>query len=152
MNRWIALLTLLGFSLPTMAQGVYTWVDGNGVTHFGDAPGGRQATRVEVNAPPPSSTPGRIAIPQPSGGSEKPAANTKHKIIMYGTSWCGVCKRARRYFSKNHIDYTEYDVDKTAKGKHDYRAMNGKAVPIFLVDGQRYNGFSASHFNQLLGL
>ena len=35
-----------------------------------------------------------------------------------------------------------WDVDESSKGKRDFKKLNGKGVPIFLVGDQRMNGFS----------
>lgn len=79
------------------------------------------------------------------------AATNQPKVIMYGAQWCGVCKRARAYFHRNKIRYVEYDVEKSARGKNDYRRMKGSGVPIFLVDGRRVDGFTEARFDTLLG-
>ena len=34
------------------------------------------------------------------------------KIIMYGTTWCGATKRARRVFEEEKIEYIWVDIDK----------------------------------------
>jgi len=146
MNKaWFFLILISAFS-AAQAQGIYRWVDDNGVTHFGDAPMSREATRVEVQVNHPVPPPPTMPTPTAS----QPAA-IQPEIVMYGAAWCGVCKQARGYFSQYNIRYTEYDIDTSAKGKRDYKRMNGKAVPIFLVDGQRHQGFSASSFDALLG-
>ncbi|WP_198147347.1 glutaredoxin family protein [Gilvimarinus polysaccharolyticus] len=33
------------------------------------------------------------------------------RVVMYA-SWCGYCKKARRYFRANNIPFTEYDIEK----------------------------------------
>lgn len=68
---------------------------------------------------------------------------------MYSTTWCGVCKKAKRYFNQNGISYTEYDVEKSAKGKSDFKAMNGTGVPIILIGDARMYGFSPARFERL---
>lgn len=34
------------------------------------------------------------------------------KIIMYGTTWCGSTKRARRVFEEEQIEYVWVDIDR----------------------------------------
>ena len=48
------------------------------------------------------------------------------------------------------IAYKEYDVDKSSKGKRDYKKLNGKGVPIILVGDQRMDGFSAQRLQVML--
>ena len=145
-NGGILALALMLVSSVSGAGNLYRWTDTEGVTHFGDKPVPGAST-VEVaplngySAPPaPKSSPDSVP--------EKPARQPT--VIMYGTEWCGVCKKARAYFGRKGIEYTEYDVEKSTKGKRDYRRMNGAGVPIFQVDGQRMNGFSERRFERLL--
>ena len=37
--------------------------------------------------------------------------DTQKKIMMYGTTWCGSTKRARRLFEDEKIDYEWIDID-----------------------------------------
>ena len=37
--------------------------------------------------------------------------NPENKIIMYGTTWCGATKRARRQFEECKVDYLFIDID-----------------------------------------
>ncbi len=71
------------------------------------------------------------------------------KVVIYTTDWCGVCKKAKKYFKKNNIAYVGYDVEKSRTGKIDYKLLRGKAVPIIIVGNKRMNGFSVSKFERL---
>jgi glutaredoxin len=146
MNKALLLLLLITCGSASHAQRIYSWVDENDVTHFGDAPLSRDAKKVEVQVHHP------VVVPTPRPEAPASSAVTAQpEIIMYGAAWCGVCKRARSYFIEKNIHYTEYDIDTSAKGRRDYQRLNGTGVPIFLVDGQRYNGFTAARFDTLLG-
>lgn len=37
--------------------------------------------------------------------------NPENKILMYGTTWCGATRRARRQFEEGKIDYLFIDID-----------------------------------------
>ena len=69
-------------------------------------------------------------------------------VVMYSAEWCGICKQARRHFQKEGIPFKEWDVEKSSKGRNDFRALRGRAVPIILVDGKRINGFSKKQFDR----
>jgi hypothetical protein len=47
--------------------------------------------------------------------------------------------------------FSEYDVDKSSKGKRDFKKLGGKGVPVILVGKQRMNGFSAGKFEKIYG-
>ncbi len=51
------------------------------------------------------------------------------KVVMYSASWCGVYKKAKRYFAEKGIKYTEYDVEKSAEGKSSFQNSAGKVYP-----------------------
>jgi glutaredoxin len=70
-------------------------------------------------------------------------------VTLYSASWCGVCRRARSYFNRNRIPFTEYDVEQSERGRQDYRALQGRGVPIILVGATRMNGFSPDAFDAM---
>ena len=81
-------------------------------------------------------------------GVPEPAARGGN-VIMYATQWCGVCKKARRYFNDNNISFTEYDIDKDPKAQARFDALEGKGVPVILVGKRRMNGFSVEGFERI---
>ena len=85
---------------------IYKWVDENGTIHMSDKPpkkGEFNEVKVKVNV---------IASPKRKmkKGADKQDNNnpgsSKKKVVMYGAEWCGVCKRAKRYFQSNGIPFT----------------------------------------------
>ena len=71
------------------------------------------------------------------------------KVVMFSTSWCTYCKKAKAYFKKNGIRFTEYDVEKSRKGQKLYAQMGAKSVPVIMVGDQHMSGFSESGFQRL---
>jgi len=123
---------------------IFRWVDDNGNIQFGDRPPPASAAKrveVEINSYESASV--------ESLEASKSGSSRGKKVVMYSATWCGVCKRARRFLSMRKIPFQEYDVEKTRKGRKDYARLKGRGVPILLVNGQRMNGFSASRFAQL---
>ncbi len=60
------------------------------------------------------------------------------KIIMYGTSWCGDTRRARRFFDEEKIDYEWVDIDQDDSAADFVKSVaNGyRSVPtIVFPDG-----------------
>jgi len=126
--------------------GIYKWVDSDGNVHFSDKPPAEaQASEVKVKIN--TYTSPRITASPFSGQPDEPIGSGE--VILYSTSWCGYCKKARRYFQANNIAFTEYDVETSAKGRRDYAAMGGGGVPIILVGNKRLNGFSIAAFERL---
>lgn len=139
--RTLSLLALLaGIAGAANAQ-IYTWTDAQGRVHFGDSPPKDQtAERVVVK-------PNTYSTPSMAGRHDLGAS--PEQVVIYTTTWCGVCKKAKGYFKRKQIPYTEYDVEKSRKGRRDYKKLKGKGVPIILVGEQRMNGFSAARFQSM---
>jgi mycoredoxin len=60
------------------------------------------------------------------------------KIILYGVSWCGDCRRARRVFATLGTSYEDIDVEADAKAEAFVKEVNGgpRSVPtIVFPDG-----------------
>jgi glutaredoxin len=123
-------LLLLLLPMPTTAQ-INKWTDENGQTHFGDRSPELRAAE-EVTAKMSSLT---------TVSYDNAGAVTIDGVVMYSTSWCGYCKKARRYFADNNIVYRDYDIENDR--------LDGRGVPVILVGDKRMNGFSVAGFEQL---
>ena len=114
--------------------------------------GGKRKDRDEKNdGRKPASIAGGAAAP-----SDESARGGGKSVIMYATKWCGVCKRAKRYFAEKNIALVEKDIEKdpgareemTAKAKAQGVAAGG--VPVFDIGGKIVKGFSEARIAQLL--
>ena len=134
MLLWVLLL------LPGHAE-VYKWVDDRGRVHFTDRPPrGEDAERLSL----------RINTYSSSTISKLDSTfGETGRVVMYSASWCAVCKQAKDYFRAEGIPYVEYDVEKSSKGKRDFKNLGGKGVPVILVGNRRINGFSRETFEQV---
>lgn len=77
------------------------------------------------------------------------------EIIMYGTTWCGATKRARRVFEDEKIDYTWVDIDKdeTAARYVESVANGFRSVPtIVFPDGSILVEPSSYQLREKLGI
>jgi len=95
------------------------------------------------------------AAPQGQGaartaGNGEPAdweiatARRRVPVVMYSTAWCGVCKRARKYFEENRIAFEEHDVDQNAAARAEYERLNPRrSVPTIKIADEVVVGFSA---------
>jgi glutaredoxin len=134
-------MLLLALSRPAAAE-IYTWVDADGNTQFADrAPLSAGARQVELRTTNTIKSVSVAALPE----RDSPTST----VILYSASWCGVCKQARAYFQRQGISYREFDVERTARGREDFRKLGGTGVPIILIGRQRMNGFSIGRFEEL---
>lgn len=120
---------------------ILKWTDKDGKVHFGDRPPADAVTsvvKVKINT-----------YESPNVEDMQDVLNPKDKVVMYSAEWCGVCKKAKKYFKANNIPYKDYDIDKSSKGKKDFKKLGAKGVPVILVGKKRLNGFSAGSFESI---
>ena len=63
------------------------------------------------------------------------------KAILYATSWCGFCDKARTLLKSHSIPYFEYDIEESLEGKRQMDDLGGEAVPVLLINGQVVKGY-----------
>lgn len=118
---------------------ILKWVDENGKVHYGDARQMRgRAQVVETKI----SSYEHVTIMQSESA-------TGDEVVMYSTTSCGYCKKARRYFNKNDIAFTEYYIDKNKAARRAYDKLGENGVPVILVGSSRMTGFSEAGFDNL---
>jgi glutaredoxin len=131
----IPLFLFAGFSHAE----VYKWIDLNGKIQFSDKKPERikaEELKLKVN------TYTNVTF-------DDSVFDVGPKVVMYSTNWCHYCKKARQYFNKNNIAYTEYDIDKNKKAKRRYKKMGATGVPVILVGKKRMNGFNKKGFERI---
>lgn len=139
----VLVLAALASGPVSGADEIHRWVDQHGQVHFGDRPpAGSAAEIVEVRP---------NVYESPAFDSVAAELDSGEAVVLYSAEWCGHCKRARRYFRRRGIPFTEYDVETSAKGRRDYQRMQARGVPIILVGRRRLNGFDEAAFEQLHG-
>ena len=151
MNRYLSVahcivyISLLFIGINEVNADVYRWIDNDGKVHFSDQkPENRQVEQLflEINTYSNVTYDESIFDTSVGGGKHK-------RVVMYSTTWCGYCKKARRYFEKKSIPFTEYDIEKNKRAKKQYNKMGATGVPVILVGRKRMNGFSASGFEKI---
>jgi glutaredoxin len=59
---------------------------------------------------------------------------------MYSSRGCGYCRRAQELFAEYRIQYVEHDIS-YPDSRQRYTELNGRGVPLILINGTRINGF-----------
>jgi len=67
-------------------------------------------------------------------------ADGSPKIVMYGTDWCGFCKKLRDEFEANNVDYIEIDVEKSGEQEKISKTMGVYGYPTTWVGYSRVKG------------
>lgn len=85
--------------------------------------------------------------------SDKPPDDAKAEsppLIMYATSWCGYCRKARAYLAAKQIPYREVDIEASAANQAEFKKYGGRGVPFFTVGERTMRGFSEAGMNRFL--
>ena len=118
--------SLLLFTTPVQAK-VYKWVDSNGEVHFGDrTPTANHAQLLDVKS--------KLTKP----------------IVMYSTSWCSHCEKAKNYLIRKGIPFVDYDVEKLPNRMREFENLGGKVYPLIIFDEDlKMHGFEESSFDKM---
>ena len=90
-----------------------------------------------------SSTPARLAC-------DDMAAAELPEVVLYGTSWCSLCKKSRWFLEDNNIAYCEYDIESSTAGAAKYQQLDGRAIPLIMIGSQRVEGFNKANISGAL--
>jgi len=141
-------IIVLLFFAPLMQSShaqIYKWNDPDGKVHFSDKkPINKKSENIQLKI----NTYKSVTI-DPAILKSTKKSNINRNVIMYSAAWCGICKKAKKYFNKNNISYIEYDIDKDKAAKKRHKAMGATGVPVIFIGDSRMNGFSAASFEQI---
>jgi len=76
-------------------------------------------------------------------------------IVMYGTAWCGDCKRAKQFLGEQRVQYRFVDVDGDAEGLAYVQELNGgkSIIPVLVfADGSTLTEPSNAELAAKLGI
>ena len=137
-KRVVLFMLLLLSALNGNAE-IYKWTDEKGKVHFSDRkPGNLEPEEIEL----------RINTYE-SVSYDMSIFNTGKKVVMYSADWCAYCKKAKKYFVRKSIPFTEYDIEKNREALNRYKQMGATGVPVILVGSKRMNGFSEKGFEKI---
>ena len=77
------------------------------------------------------------------------------KIEIYTTPTCGYCVRAKDFFKKHNLFFTEIDVTENrnlAKVKEVFAKVGQYGVPVIVINGEAIFGFDLVKIKKALGL
>lgn len=93
----------------------------------------------------------------PDDGGATPSAAGPPVVTVYGTSWCGACREARRFLSARKIPFADKDVERDPAAARELREKAARLgvptdrVPILDVRGRLLIGFDPQRVEALLG-
>lgn len=89
--------------------------------------------RREASEPP-------SATPEPVTAAE---ADDEPSIILYQTSWCGYCRRARQLLKELDADFVVKDIERDREAAREYseKAPGYRGIPLIDFDGEMLRGY-----------
>lgn len=72
------------------------------------------------------------------------------RVILYGTSWCQWCLRAKSFFEQHKIPYEWKDVDVEENAAEVIRKSKQHSIPVIDIDGEIIVGFDVERVKSLL--
>ena len=131
------LITLLIMPInPSLATGIQKWIDENGNVHYGErSPENNNAMQVE----------NKINI-------VKQSSLARDIAIIYTTSSCGYCKKAKAFLNHNNIPFREANIEKSLSDKRRYDQLGGRAVPLLVKGKKILQGFNSSRYTKFFDL
>ncbi len=88
----------------------------------------------------------------PKEGLPESAPLPKGGIVMYCTSWCPGCRRARAWFKEKNLQYTEVNIDKNPAAAEQVKRWNNgsRTTPTFDIDGVILVEFNEAKLTEVL--
>lgn len=74
----------------------------------------------------------------------------KPRFVMYATSWCGYCKKAREYLDGRDVELVEFDIETDLSARQDYETLRGMGTPLIYRGYERVQGFSIAGLEPLI--
>lgn len=140
------ILIILLFMPSLVGAEIYKWVDEKGSVHFGDSPREEdKAEKIVVNV----TSYKFVKVENIEFYQKEKSQKGSGKVVMYSTSWCGYCKKARRYFKEKSVAYVEYDIEKDNAAHKRFKALGGTGVPVIVVGKKKMSGFNVQRFESI---
>ena len=163
----VGVLLFLLISMPVGAD-IYTWTDAQGVRHYANQPPANgQVVQTDSEIKHDSAKYEQWnqqrresqdnALKSGSASQTKPSGkanlrDTPGRVVMYTTPTCGYCKRARSFFSRHDIAFTDYDITTDTSAMERFNALMGRGVPLIFVGEKRISGFNEALLKRLFGI
>jgi len=87
----------------------------------------------------PGAPPQQIAGPDPAALQ---SAAKQVKVVMYTTTWCPQCKRAKAWLNESSVSYEEHDIEASESDRAACKKLNPVcSIPTIDIDGQVIIGY-----------
>ncbi|WP_341678191.1 glutaredoxin family protein [Niveibacterium sp. SC-1] len=142
-----ALLATTLFCGIAQADSLFRWTDENGRVHYSDAPPPPDIRKVEERMLKKGS---QIETDKQSYATRK--ASEAFPVSLYTAEKCPACEPARKYLSTRGIPFSETKITTQEQATEAAKLIGEKeaAVPLLVVGGKPYKGYSESEWASAL--
>jgi glutaredoxin len=152
----VSLLVLIFCVCGTSTAEMYRWVDENGDTQITNTPpppklksSGEVKIYRDILEESQSSEPTPVVKKNESKPSVERRKNPE--VILYGTSWCPYCRKAKEFFKSRGIDFVDYDIEQDKEAAIRKKELDPQGgVPFAIINGRSVHGFSESAYEKAL--
>jgi glutaredoxin 3 len=75
------------------------------------------------------------------------------KVVLFSTSTCSWCRRAKRYFTEHGVPFKEINVERDQRAARDIARKTGQTgVPVIKIGSAWIVGFDREKIDATLGL
>ena len=145
----ILLLTILSPASSAVSGEIYKWKDKDGNIVFSDTPPptGVNAEKKEFKEE--STEKPKTKEYFPRSTSERVEEKRPYRdihVIMYMTSWCSYCVKAREYLRSLDVNLFEYNIERDKSKRDEMLSKSGGStgVPLIDVEGIIIRGYNPS--------
>jgi glutaredoxin len=135
-----AILFSYFFLLPAtsgISAEIYKWKDKDGNIFFSDTPppSGAVLEIKKFKEDPIERPKKKEDIPRSQNGALREKRSYGNiNVIMYMTSWCGYCRKARDYIHSLNVDLVEYNIEKDKSKREEMLSKSGGSTGVPLID------------------
>jgi glutaredoxin len=73
-----------------------------------------------------------------------------HPVVLFSTTTCPHCARARRVLDALGIDYVVYEIDVSPAARELYAQVGSRSVPVLVTADRRVTGFQEAGYRSIV--
>jgi glutaredoxin-like YruB-family protein len=75
------------------------------------------------------------------------------RVVLFSTTTCSWCRRAKKYFKEKRVPFKEINVERDPEAARDVQRKTGQTgVPVIKIGGRWIVGFDKEKIDASLGL
>jgi len=71
-------------------------------------------------------------------------------VTLYSTTWCGYCRKVRKFFELADVPYREFDIEKDPVAHRRYEQLGLVGVPVIRIGNLTIQGFDRAEIRSAL--